>query len=167
MVITQVSKQMSNRKNLSHHHVRILAELCRNLENVERRRLLLRNSQSCLVHSLKNKATREASWVPALLDVLTSFEKASKGISQNRSDMIETQDIWLIYMYMYWVIEGFPHELFVYKKGPTWILRIEIQTSFLNNLMCVFIEKDEVEMLCTSELIKDWAEFAKTLLRFV
>ncbi|XP_078334635.1 nucleolar pre-ribosomal-associated protein 1-like isoform X1 [Crassostrea virginica] len=99
MVITQVSKQMSNRKNLSHHHVRILAELCRNSENVERRRMLLRNSQSCLLHSLKNKATREAIWVPALLDVLTSFEKG------------------------------------------------------------------EVEMLCTSELIKDWAEFAKTLLR--
>lgn len=93
MVITQVSKQMSNRKNLSHHHVRILAELCRNSENVERRRLLLRNSQSCLVHSLKTKATREAIWVPALLDVLTSFEKASIGIFKNHSDMIETQDI--------------------------------------------------------------------------
>lgn len=78
MVITQVSKQMSNSKNLSHHHVRILAELCRNSENIERRRLLLRNSKSCLLHSLKNKATREAIWVPALLDVLTSFEKARK-----------------------------------------------------------------------------------------
>ena len=33
--------------------------------------------------------------------------------------------------------------------------------------MYVFIEKGEVEMLCTSEMTKDWAEFAKTLLQFV
>lgn len=68
---------MAEPTNLSHRHIEVLAEFCGNIENTERRSLLLKTCQSCLMITLKNKQTREAEWVDPVIGVMVSFKKAS------------------------------------------------------------------------------------------
>ncbi|XP_061193615.1 nucleolar pre-ribosomal-associated protein 1-like [Saccostrea echinata] len=74
-VITLISTLMTERTNLCPLLINILSQLCGNQEDTKRRGLLLRNCQSCLLLSLKNKQTREENWIESLLNVLTSFSK--------------------------------------------------------------------------------------------
>lgn len=77
MVISLISKLMAEPTNLSHRHIEVLAEFCGNIENTERRSLLLKTCQSCLMITLRNKQTREAEWVDPVIGVMVSFKKAS------------------------------------------------------------------------------------------
>lgn len=77
MVISLITKLMAEPTDLSYRHIEVLAEFCGNPENTERRSLLLKTCQSCLMITLKNKQMREAEWVDPVIGVMVSFKKAS------------------------------------------------------------------------------------------